>query len=119
MFRLNDDFVIDATITGGLARYVNHCCDPNCVAETVSLEKDQKIIIIANKRILKGEEVSSMTSTSHQAWANSFHVLFLAHLRLQVRLRGREQQDIVLVRLGQLQEVDELDLTCGKVKVYK
>ena len=59
MFRLNDDFVIDATITGGLARYVNHCCDPNCVAETVSLEKEQqKIIIIANKRILKGEEVS-------------------------------------------------------------
>ena len=22
MFRLNDDFVVDATITGGLARYV-------------------------------------------------------------------------------------------------
>ena len=59
MFRLNDDSVVDATITGGLARYVNHCCDPNCVAVTVSLnEREQKIIIIANKRILKGEEVS-------------------------------------------------------------
>lgn len=59
MFRLNDDQVVDATITGGLARYINHCCDPNCIAETVTLEKDQRIIIIANKKILKGEEVFS------------------------------------------------------------
>lgn len=57
MFRLNDELVVDATISGGLARYINHCCDPNCVAETVTVEKDQKIIIIANKKILKGEEV--------------------------------------------------------------
>ena len=57
MFRLNDDHVVDATISGGLARYINHCCDPNCVAETVCLDKDEKIVIIANKRIAKGEEV--------------------------------------------------------------
>ncbi len=58
MFRLNDDLVVDATISGGLARYINHCCDPNCIAETVALnEREEKIIIIANKRILKGEEV--------------------------------------------------------------
>jgi SET domain-containing protein len=59
MFRLDDDHVIDATITGGLARYVNHCCNPNCIAEIVTLsERDSKIIIIANRRIAKGEEVS-------------------------------------------------------------
>jgi SET domain-containing protein len=58
MFRLNDDYIIDATMSGGLARYVNHCCDPNSVAETIAVEKDEKIIIMANKRILKGEEVS-------------------------------------------------------------
>jgi hypothetical protein len=58
MFRLNDDLVVDATISGGLARYINHCCDPNCIAETVALnEKEEKIIIIASKKILKGEEV--------------------------------------------------------------
>ena len=57
MFRLNEDHVVDATISGGLARYINHCCDPNCVAETVSLERDH-IIIMANKRIGKGEEVT-------------------------------------------------------------
>lgn len=58
MFRLNDDNVVDATISGGLARYINHCCDPNCVAETVCLDKDEKIVIIANKRIAKGEELT-------------------------------------------------------------
>jgi SET domain-containing protein len=57
MFRVDDDFVVDATMSGGLARYVNHCCNPNCIAETVCLEKDSKIVIIANKRIAKGEEV--------------------------------------------------------------
>ena len=64
MFRLNDDSVVDATITGGLARYINHCCDPNCIAETVTLEKDQRIIIIANKKILKGEEVNHSSFSS-------------------------------------------------------
>ena len=57
MFRLNDDHVVDATISGGLARYINHCCDPNCIAETITVEKDQYIVILANKRISKGEEV--------------------------------------------------------------
>ncbi len=57
MFRLNDDHVVDATISGGLARYINHCCDPNCIAETITCDKEQFIVILANKRIAKGEEV--------------------------------------------------------------
>lgn len=27
MFRLDDDYVVDATMSGCLARYVNHSCD--------------------------------------------------------------------------------------------
>jgi len=61
MFRLNDDHVVDATISGGLARYINHCCDPNCIAETVTCDKDQFIVILANKRIAKGEEVNKFS----------------------------------------------------------
>uniref|UniRef100_A0A8C2FHL0 SET domain-containing protein n=1 Tax=Cyprinus carpio TaxID=7962 RepID=A0A8C2FHL0_CYPCA len=58
MFRINNEHVIDATLTGGPARYVNHSCAPNCVAEVVTFDKEDKIIIISSRRIPKGEEVS-------------------------------------------------------------
>ncbi|CAF3790913.1 unnamed protein product [Rotaria sp. Silwood1] len=57
MFRLDDDYVIDATVSGCLARYINHSCEPNAITEVVQIEKDNKIIIITNRRILKGEEI--------------------------------------------------------------
>jgi len=57
MFRLSDNLVVDATMAGGPARYINHSCHPNCVAEVVPLEKDSKIIIITKRKITQGEEV--------------------------------------------------------------
>ena len=57
MFRLDENRVIDATLEGGLARYINHSCDPNCVAELVQIERENKILIIANRKILENEEV--------------------------------------------------------------
>lgn len=58
MFRTNNEHVIDATLTGGPARYVNHSCAPNCVAEVVTFDKEDKIIIISSRRIPKGEELT-------------------------------------------------------------
>ncbi|XP_065052603.1 histone-lysine N-methyltransferase 2C-like [Rhopilema esculentum] len=58
MFRVDSDTVIDATLTGGHARYINHSCDPNCVAEVVIIEKMPKIIIISNRKLEKGEELT-------------------------------------------------------------
>jgi len=58
MFRLDEDRVVDATLSGGLARYINHSCNPNCVAEIVEVERDLRIIIFAKRRISRGEEVS-------------------------------------------------------------
>ncbi|XP_054279340.1 histone-lysine N-methyltransferase 2D-like isoform X3 [Macrosteles quadrilineatus] len=58
MFRLDEDRVIDATISGGLARYINHSCNPNCVAEIVEVERDVRIIIFAKRRINRGEELA-------------------------------------------------------------
>ncbi|KAI1891323.1 hypothetical protein AGOR_G00142620 [Albula goreensis] len=57
MFRIDGEHVIDATITGGPARYINHSCAPNCVAEVVTFEKGHKIIISSNRRIQRGEEL--------------------------------------------------------------
>jgi len=57
MFRLDENRVVDATLCGGLARYINHSCNPNCVAEVVQIDRENKILIIANRRISRGEEV--------------------------------------------------------------
>nr|KAG5705670.1 hypothetical protein BaRGS_026609 [Batillaria attramentaria] len=57
MFRIDNDTVIDATMAGGPARYINHSCSPNCAAEVVHFEKESKIIIITSRRISKGEEL--------------------------------------------------------------
>lgn len=58
MFRVNEDLVVDATISGGPARYINHSCCPNCIAEVVEFEKGGKIIIVSNRRICRGEELT-------------------------------------------------------------
>ncbi|KAM8839649.1 histone-lysine N-methyltransferase 2C isoform 3-T3 [Synchiropus picturatus] len=57
MFRIDSEHVVDATLTGGLARYINHSCDPNCVAEVVTFERGYKIIISCVRRVEKGEEL--------------------------------------------------------------
>lgn len=66
MFRLDEERVVDATLCGGLARYINHSCNPNCVAETVEVERDVRIIIFAKRRIQRGEEVSNLTKNIKQ-----------------------------------------------------
>lgn len=58
MFRLGERRVIDATLCGGLARYINHSCQPNCVAETVEVDRCLRIIIFAKRRISRGEELT-------------------------------------------------------------
>uniref|UniRef100_H3DCP4 [histone H3]-lysine(4) N-methyltransferase n=1 Tax=Tetraodon nigroviridis TaxID=99883 RepID=H3DCP4_TETNG len=59
MFRIDSEHVVDATCSGGLARYryINHSCAPNCVAEVVTFERGHKIIISCVRRIAKGEEL--------------------------------------------------------------
>lgn len=59
MFRLDEDRVVDATLSGGLARYINHSCNPNCVTEMVDVDRECRIIIFAKRKITRGEEVNS------------------------------------------------------------
>ncbi|XP_033732984.1 LOW QUALITY PROTEIN: histone-lysine N-methyltransferase 2C-like [Pecten maximus] len=58
MFRIDNEVVVDATMAGGPARYINHSCNPNCVAEVVAFDKESKIIIITNRKLTKGEELT-------------------------------------------------------------
>jgi SET domain-containing protein len=35
--RLDKDEIIDATRKGGMARFINHCCEPNAYARVISI----------------------------------------------------------------------------------
>jgi len=85
MFRLDEERVVDATLCGGLARYINHSCNPNCVAETVEVERDLRIIIFAKRRISRGEEVtikSFKTNFFQNLTQNLF--IFISHFKLTI-----------------------------------
>lgn len=58
MFRLDQEFIVDATFKGNAARFINHSCRPNCYAKVVRFEGDKHIIIIAQRSISKGEELT-------------------------------------------------------------
>jgi len=57
MFRMKTQ-VIDATMRGNAARFINHSCDPNCEAKTIRILGSDHIIIFALRNIFKGEELT-------------------------------------------------------------
>ncbi|KAG2237558.1 hypothetical protein INT48_005594 [Thamnidium elegans] len=58
LFRIDEDTVIDATRKGSIARFINHCCTPNCSAKIITVDKQKKIVIYANRDIEPGEEIT-------------------------------------------------------------
>ena len=61
-FRINESLVIDATLRGGYARYVNHSCTPNCETKIVDgppgKEHLKRVMIISQRNINAGEELT-------------------------------------------------------------
>lgn len=55
LFELSDGTVIDASVRGNAARWINHGCDPNCEAFEYD---DGRIFIFAKRTIRAGEELS-------------------------------------------------------------
>lgn len=53
-FHLDDERVIDGSQGGNSARWINHSCDPNCIAE----EDNGRVFIRTLRPILMGEELS-------------------------------------------------------------
>ncbi len=54
LFTVDAKTVIDAGVNGNEARFINHCCDPNCESTTVN----KRIFIEAIRTIQPGEELS-------------------------------------------------------------
>ncbi|CAM8885640.1 unnamed protein product [Rhodiola kirilowii] len=58
LFRLDDGYVVDATKRGGIARFINHSCEPNCYTKIISVDGQKKIFIYAKRHIAVGEEIT-------------------------------------------------------------
>lgn len=55
LFRIDEDTVIDATKKGGIARFINHCCTPNCTAKVIKVDNSKRIVIYALRDIGRGK----------------------------------------------------------------
>ncbi|XP_037331899.2 histone-lysine N-methyltransferase SETD1A [Pungitius pungitius] len=58
LFRVDHDTIIDATKCGNLARFINHCCTPNCYAKVITIESQKKIVIYSKQAIAFNEEIT-------------------------------------------------------------
>lgn len=58
MFRIDDYEVVDATMHGNSARFINHSCEPNCYSRVVNVDGKKHIVIFALRKIYMGEELT-------------------------------------------------------------
>uniref|UniRef100_A0A6P8ST43 [histone H3]-lysine(4) N-methyltransferase n=1 Tax=Geotrypetes seraphini TaxID=260995 RepID=A0A6P8ST43_GEOSA len=58
MFRIDDFDVVDATMHGNAARFINHSCEPNCYSRVIHVEGQKHIVIFALRKIYRGEELT-------------------------------------------------------------
>ncbi|XP_007011788.2 PREDICTED: uncharacterized protein LOC18587744 [Theobroma cacao] len=65
-FRIDKEHIIDATRKGGIARFVNHSCLPNCVAKVISVRNEKKVVFFAERDIYPGEEITYDYHFNHE-----------------------------------------------------
>jgi len=53
-FWVGDEWAIDGLVEGNTARYINHCCTPNCDYRV----EGRRILIYADRDIATGEELT-------------------------------------------------------------
>jgi len=56
-FDIDEGMVIDGGAQGNSARWINHSCSPNCKAEQIEIDGEQRVFIKARKNISAGDEL--------------------------------------------------------------
>jgi hypothetical protein len=76
LFSVDDDTVIDASVDGNEARFINHACAPNCQA----VNEDGRIFIEALEDIEPGAElVYDYSLTRDEPWDPRWAKLYACH----------------------------------------
>lgn len=65
-FRIDREHIVDATQKGGIARFVNHSCLPNCIARIISVRNEKKVVFFAERDIYPGEEITYDYNFNHE-----------------------------------------------------
>lgn len=68
LFRIDENTVIDATKRGGIARFINHSCTPNCTAKIIKVDGSKRIVIYALRDIERGESSKKPFFLPMPAW---------------------------------------------------
>ncbi|KAI0224877.1 histone methyltransferase set1 [Massospora cicadina] len=58
LFRIDEDYVVDATDAGNIARFINHSCQPNCKARITRVAGQSRIFIYADEDIERHQEIT-------------------------------------------------------------
>lgn len=65
LFRIDEYTVIDATKKGGIARFINHSCTPNCTAKIIKVEGTRRIVIYALRDVQRGKNICQNCLSNH------------------------------------------------------
>ena len=58
LLKVDEQWVVDATVSGNLARFTNHSCTPNMFIKVLKVDGEYRIIFVLRKRIAVGTELT-------------------------------------------------------------
>lgn len=120
---LQKDEFIDATKRGGIGRFANHSCNPNCYVAKWTIGQHVRMGIFANRAIKKHEELTfnyNVDRYGHDAqpcYCGEGKCVGFIGGKTQTDLAGMD--DLYLDALGIADEVDRLGLKGSKKKKSK
>ncbi|KAF8496200.1 hypothetical protein F5888DRAFT_1615065 [Russula emetica] len=120
---LQKDEFIDATKRGGIGRFANHSCDPNCYVAKWTIGQHIRMGIFSNRAIKKDEELTFNYNVDR--YGHDAQPCYCGEEKCVGFIGGKTQTDIAgmddlyLDALGIADEVDRLGLKGSKKKKSK
>lgn len=108
LFRINDDFTVDATKKGGIARFINHSCAPNCTAKIVKVDDEDRIAIYAKCDVKAGDELTYGMCYVLTPILLCFSLTFIHRLQVRTRRDRLRHASPLSLRIRRMQRLPQL-----------